>query len=190
MSPFTAVVDANVLVPFFVRDLVLELSEAGVFRARWTPHIQAEVRRTLLGHRFNLPADKADLMLSLMHRNALQPMVTGYGPCIAGLRLPDADDRHVLAAAIASDADTIVTFNLKHFPAAALAEHGVEAVHPDAFLASQVTLQPGACAAVVRRLHARMTRPALSMNALLDRYRRNQLVHTADELEALLGTGA
>ena len=135
-----------------------------MFRARWTPHIQAEVRRTLLGHRFNLPEARLDSMLRLMHEKALQPMITGYEPCISGLKLPDADDRHVLAAAIAADADTIVTFNLKHFPAAALAEHGVEAVHPDEFLASQVTLQPGACSAVVRRLQGRMTRPEIEQD--------------------------
>ena len=186
MSPFTVVVDANVLVPFFVRDLVLELSEAGVFRARWTSDIRDQVRGTLTGERFKVPADSVDAMLRLMHENALQPMITGHEPCIAGLAPPDPDDRHVLAAAIASDADTIVTFNLKHFPAAALAEHGVEAVHPDEFLASRVTLQPGACAAVVRRLQSRMSRPPIPVAGLLARYRLNQLAHTADELEELL----
>ena len=52
------------------------------------------------------------------------------GP-IATLVLPDPDDRHILAAAIASHADANGSFNLKGFPADALDPHQVEAIHPD-----------------------------------------------------------
>ena len=54
-------------------------------------------------------------------------LVTGYEPLIASLTLPDPDDRHVLAAAIAGRCDVIVTQNLKHFPDAALAPFEIEA---------------------------------------------------------------
>ena len=50
------------------------------------------------------------------------------------LTLPDPDDRHVLAAALACVADAIVTFNVKDFPAESLRPFGVEAVHPDVFV--------------------------------------------------------
>lgn len=106
---------------------------------------------------------------------------------MAGPKLPDRDDRHVLAAAIASEADTLVAFNQKHFPSACLQEHGVEAVHPEVFLASQVSLHPGVAGSVVRGIQERMQRPPLTVAQLLDRYRAHQLVHAADELEALLG---
>mgnify|MGYP001185078229 CR=1 FL=1 len=56
--------------------------------------------------------------------------------------LPDADDRHVLAAAICGHADAIVTFNLGDFPTQALAPFGVEAQHPDDFLLNQLDLNP------------------------------------------------
>jgi len=45
-------------------------------------------------------------------------LVTGYETLIQTLTLPDPDNRHVLAAAIVSCADVIVTHNLKDFPAA------------------------------------------------------------------------
>ena len=58
-------------------------------------------------------------------------LVTGHETLIAGLTLPDADDRHVLAAAMRCNACVIVTFNEKDFPEAALAPYGIEAQHPD-----------------------------------------------------------
>jgi len=70
-------------------------------------------------------------------------IVSGYENPIDGLALPDPDDRHVLAAAVRSGAQTIVTFNLKDFPAATLDGFGVEARHPDDFLVDQIGLAPG-----------------------------------------------
>ena len=61
-------------------------------------------------------------------------LVTGYESLIDGLELPDEGDRHVLAAAIRSQAQAIVTFNLKDFPASILDSHDIEALHPDDFL--------------------------------------------------------
>lgn len=53
-------------------------------------------------------------------------LVTGYESLIAGLDLPDVDDRHVLAAAIHCNADAIITFNLRDFPAEKLAQYDIE----------------------------------------------------------------
>lgn len=54
--------------------------------------------------------------------------------------LPDKEDRHVLAAAIAGHADCIVTFNLRDFHGEALARHDIEALHPDDFIMNQLQL--------------------------------------------------
>jgi predicted nucleic acid-binding protein len=51
----------------------------------------------------------------LMNNAIRDCLVTGYESIISGLKLPDANDRHVLAAAIRSNADTILTYNLKDF---------------------------------------------------------------------------
>ena len=51
-----------------------------------------------------------------MDRHFPDALVVGFEPLIDGLTLPDADDRHVLAAAIRGQADVIITQNLKDFP--------------------------------------------------------------------------
>jgi hypothetical protein len=52
------------------------------------------------------------------------------------LSLPDANDRHVLAAEIEAHATVIVTFNLSDFPTATLEAYGIEPLHPDIFLSA------------------------------------------------------
>jgi hypothetical protein len=56
--------------------------------------------------------------------------------------LPDPDDAHVLAAAIAGHADCIVTVNLRHFPDAIVGPYGIEVVDPDKFIINQVGSGP------------------------------------------------
>ena len=43
-------------------------------------------------------------------------LVTGFEELIDSLELPDPEDRHILAAAIRSQAGVIVTYNVKDFP--------------------------------------------------------------------------
>lgn len=59
--------------------------------------------------------------------------VADYQQHISTITLPDKDDRHVAAAAIKGNANTIVTFNLNDFPKSALSPYGIEQVHPDQF---------------------------------------------------------
>jgi len=74
-------------------------------------------------------------------------------------RLGGARSAPVLAAAIAGRADVIVTYNLKDFPAAALAPFGIEAQHPDQFLRHQFDLSPDLVCAVIRDLRAGLRNP-------------------------------
>jgi hypothetical protein len=61
-------------------------------------------------------------------------LVTGYESLVEAIELPDPGDRHVLAAAIKGGAGTIVTYNLRHFPATLLQRFEIAAQHPDEFL--------------------------------------------------------
>jgi hypothetical protein len=77
-----------------------------------------------------------------MDLHAADALVTGYEDLIEDLRLPDPDDRHVLAAAIRGRADLIVTTNLRDFPANVLGQFGIEPQHPDEFVLSLLDLAP------------------------------------------------
>ncbi len=101
---------------------------------------------------------------------------------IPSLQLPDADDRHVLAAAIVGRCDAIVTQNLRDFPESVLAPHGIEAVHPDTFLHAQLGSEPAAFCLAVRKVRARLKKPPCSVEDYLNTLTRQGLVATVSEL--------
>ncbi|MCA9419011.1 MAG: PIN domain-containing protein, partial [Candidatus Omnitrophica bacterium] len=104
--------DACVLYPAPVRDFLLQLSVTGLFRARWTKDIHNEWIANLLESRPDLNLKQLERTRDLMNLAVPDSLVTGYESHIPSLDLPDPDDRHVLAAAIEGNAETIVTFNL------------------------------------------------------------------------------
>ncbi len=158
MPVFTALLDACVLYSAPIRDLLLELATAGLFRARWTNDIHDEWVRNLLEDRSDLDAARLTRTRNQMDRAVPDALVIGYRELIEGLELPDSNDRHVLAAAIVGRADVIVTSNLKDFPAEVLALHGIEAQHPDTFLIHQRSLNEPLLLESVRKIRRRMTK--------------------------------
>jgi hypothetical protein len=90
--------------------------------------------RNVLAQRPDLRPDQLARTKELMNTHARDALVEGYEPLIETLVLPDPDDRHVLAAPIHTEADLIVTFNLRDFPASALTPHAITTIHPDEFL--------------------------------------------------------
>lgn len=184
MSHLTALLDANVLYPAPLRDLLIQAAHVGLFRAKWSADIHQEWIEALL--RNDLRRDRAALERTrdLMDRAVRDGLVTGYGPLIPALTLPDPGDRHVLAAAIVGHCDVIVTQNLKHFPAAVLVPLGIEARHPDEFLAAHLVSAPGAFCGAVRKVRARLRHPPFSVEDYLGTLARQGLVATVAELES------
>ncbi|MEJ4098772.1 PIN domain-containing protein [Corynebacterium mastitidis] len=168
MSRFTALLDANVLYPSVLRDVLIRLAGAGVFRARWTDRILDEVFTNLVSNRPDLDPARLQRTRELMRKAVDDCLVTGYEGLIEGLSLPDPDDRHVLAAAIKSGVHVIVTDNRRDFPQKILSVYGIKAQGADEFLCHQIDLhgmrvhQAVACAA------AACTRPPRTIDDVLD----------------------
>lgn len=181
-SPFTVIYDACVLYPAPLRDFLMWLALSGRFRARWSSQIHDEWKRNLLNNRSDITPEQLDRTSALMDRAIPDALVTGHDVLVPGLNLPDADDRHVLAAAIRCNASVIVTFNERDFPEPALAPFGIEAQHPDEFAENLFDLDPAAVVAAAQRQRAQLKNPALTTDAYLDALRRQGLVQTAKAL--------
>ena len=106
---------------------------------------------------------------------------------IPSINLPDADDRHVVAAAIHSKADGIVTFNLKDFPEANLKPHGIESIHPDDFILAQTDLNEAAVVMAAQKVRARLKNPPISGADYLRNLELRQLPKTVARLRTFVG---
>jgi predicted nucleic acid-binding protein len=159
MSQYTALLDANVLYPAPLRDILLQLTVADLFRAKWSATIHQEWIEALLRNEPHRERATLEKLRDLMDSKTRDSLVTGYEELIPSLKLPDPDDRHVLAAAIVGRCDVIVTKNLKHFPDEALKKYKIEKLHPDDFLLNQLNLAPVRFCAELRKVRSRLKNP-------------------------------
>ena len=179
---FTVVYDANVLYPNTLRDLLIRIAQSGTVQAKWTDAILDETLAALHRHRPDIPAEKLERLRELMNKAVRDCLVTGYEPLIEGLKLPDPDDRHVLAAAIKAGAQVIVTRNLKDFPESALQAWDIEAKSPDAFVLDQVHIDIWAVAASVRQIADSRINPPEAIEDVLSQLERDGLVESVTVL--------
>lgn len=183
MSQFAALLDANVLYPAPMRDILMQLAVTDIFRAKWTADIHLEWIEALLRNDSRRERAVLERTRDLMNQATRDCLVTGYEALIPTLNLPDKGDRHVLAAAIVGRCDVIVTQNLKHFPDDALEPFGIEAQHPDEFLCNHLNLAPGVFCGAVQKVRARLKNPPYSARDYLAILTQQGLVATAAELE-------
>lgn len=186
MEPVIAVYDACVLYFAFLRDFLVRLAihgrRQGVLRVKWTGRIHQEWVRAVRRQRPDLAREDLQRVCRLMDQHVRGCRVRGCRRWESRLTLPDPNDRHVLATALACVADVIVTFNTRDFPAHVLSPFGVTALEPDAF----VLLFRGAdvIVAAAAEHRASLRRPPLSAAAYLDGLSRNGLPATAAFLAA------
>ncbi len=102
-------------------------------------------------------------------RNAFDALLTGDKDLVPAMR-NDPKDRHVLAAAISTGADVIVSNNKRHFPAEILDTYKLECLTADEFLVGQYQLNPDAFMEVLRKQAAILGRGLPEHLATLGRY--------------------
>lgn len=153
---FPVVLDACVLYPAYLRDTLLTLAEAGLYRPLWSAEIIDEMRRNLIAN--GVVADSVDHVIGEMRTSFRLAEVVGYEHLVESV-ICDHKDRHVLAAAAHSGAAAIVTFNVKDFPAQGYEVFDLEAIHPDDFLLDALDLRPARVLAALETQVARHRRP-------------------------------
>lgn len=190
---FTALLDACVLASPLKRNLLLSLAEAAFFRPRWSERIMGETERAIeklmADKGFENPTADAARARSAMERAFEDAMVTGFENLEAGFGdLPDAGDRHVLAAAVKTRASIIVTDNLRDFPDAILHPLDLEAKDADAFIADTIDLRVAQAVPALRRMRERLKRPEKTPETLLLDMEKIGLTLTADALRDHIGS--
>ncbi|MDF1756648.1 MAG: PIN domain-containing protein [Verrucomicrobiales bacterium] len=128
------VLDACVLYPATLRNLLMWLAVNDLFIPKWSEQIHDEWIRNVLANRPDLKRSQLKRTRQLMDQHAGDCLVVDFEKHINSLKLPDADDRHVLATGIESGAEAIVTWNLSDFPTDVIGKFNIEVVTPDAFL--------------------------------------------------------
>jgi predicted nucleic acid-binding protein len=176
---YTVVLDACVLYPAPVRDVLLSLAHQGLYHARWSADIQDEWVRNLLRRRSDLKPEQLRHTVERMSAAIPDSLIEGYQRLINTVDLPDPDDRHVVAAALIGHADAIVTLNLKDFPRSALEPMGLEAQHPDDFIVNQLHLNLPEALKAIKAMRQRLQNPPQSVAQLIATWQRCGLPQTA-----------
>lgn len=129
-----AVLDACVLYPTVMRELLLGAAKSEFFQPLWSPRILDEWARAALRDGPEIGAS-VRVEIALLKDRFPNASVTAEMEAL-NHQLPDPDDEHVLAAAIQAQADLLVTKNDKDFPRGILGHYGVARSDPDALLVS------------------------------------------------------
>ncbi len=168
-----AVLDTCVLMPPVLRDCLLSVAQAGFFRPLWSDRILAEWAHA--SARKGLHPGPAIAATTAAFPNARIPPAPGVE---SRLHLPDANDIHVLATAIASGADAIITWNAADFPRGLLAAEGIQRRDPDGFLWEMWSHDPARATAALEGVRARaeaMSGTPVALRALLKRAKLTRL---------------
>lgn len=173
--------DACVLYPTVMREVVLGAAATGAFAPLWSPRILEEWRRAALRLGEGQGAVASGEIAVLRARWPEAEVAVPEGAAEA-LWLPDPDDRHVLAAAIAGRAGTVLTLNLVDFPRRALAPHGVVARHPDEMLAAMAGSPILAAVEAVRAEAEQLSGVPWERRRLLKKARLPRLAKALDRL--------
>jgi predicted nucleic acid-binding protein len=165
------------------------MAEQQLYRPKWSAQIQKEWKRNLLNSRPDLTHTQLEYATNQMNKAFPDAEVGDYASLVKGLLLPDKDDRHVLAAAIRSRADVIITFNLKDFPAKELSKFDVEAVHPDQFIISLIDLNQGNAIKAFKQQVQQLTNPKKTEKEVLDSLHNCNLKQTVKCIGEIIYNG-
>jgi predicted nucleic acid-binding protein len=175
--PSRVVLDACVLFPTVLREILLGGATAGLYEPVFSDRILREWTRATakLGPVAQVVAEGEATLV----RAAFPRAIIRENPGVeARLMLPDPNDVHVLATAIAGHADAIVTFNSQDFPGHALAAEGITRRDPDGFLWELWSRHPDAVAQVIEDVRAKaetLSGQPMPLKTLLKRSRLNRL---------------
>jgi hypothetical protein len=166
--------DANILLPQYLRSVFLDLADAGLIRVHWGKQVLEEVRRNLVKAPFDRTARQASNLLRTINQAFPDALVLGSETLESHfVQSTDPKDAHVAAGALklsravyAGEPVVLVTSNTKHLPQSAFAGTQVRSVRPGTFLVALLAAQPQV-ATVLATMLARFRKPQISQEDFL-----------------------
>ncbi len=183
---FQVILDACVLYPASIRDTLLSLAEKELYRPKWSNRIQEEWKSNLSRNRTDIPLGVLDRTITLMNQHFPDAQIEHFEEIESLLHLPDPNDNHVLAAAIKSRAEVIVTNNLKDFPAELLSQYDIEVTDPDTFILNIIDLDPELALEALVDQASRLKYPPQTVGDVLTTLEKNGLRKTVERFRSLL----
>lgn len=173
------------------RNFLLTLADAEFFRLRWSAEILDETERAvesiMTGRGIADARARAARSRANMERAFPEALVEDYAAQMTlGTALPDPADAHVLAAAVRTQAQTIITENLKDFPARVLLPLNLEARTADEFIADTIALDEGRAIQAIRKMRERLKLPEKTPDQLLRDCEAYGLLATASLLRPFI----
>lgn len=168
LGNFNVVIDACILYDSHLRDLLLRLAEKELYQPIWSSIICDEIKRNL---KERISEDKVNYLITIMNSSFPEAIIDNFSklPKIEEERINEKD-KHVLAAAISSNAQVIVTNNLKDFPNDVLHEYNIEAQSPDEFLVNLFYLSFNKVFDAYIEMEKSLKNPPISRDELLKRF--------------------
>lgn len=164
MTVRRALLDTCVLWPSLQRDFLLSLAVEGAFEPLLSEGVlcELEVHEELKLRERHVcdeveAQQRAAFLVAQMRAAFADCIVTGWERLEGSFPLPDFDDEHVLAAAVAGRAEWIVTENLRDFPLGRVPS-GIRVGTAREFLLEVVEDRPDLGAEAVRQISSRSGR--------------------------------
>lgn len=181
---FTAVLDTNVVFPVIIRDILFWFAYYDLYTPKWSEHIFDEWKRVMIEK--GVTEEEANKRIAKANKAFPDALVQNYKGLIESLELPDQDDRHVLAAAIKTNANLIVTNNIKDFPENYLQSFSLSAKSADDFLTDIIDLNQEQAVVAFKEMVLNKKNPKQDEFEVLNLLRNAGLKDTANYLHALL----
>ena len=181
---FTAVLDTNVVYPVIIRHILFWFAHYDLYTPKWSEHIFDEWKKVMKEK--GISEEEANKRIAKANLAFPDAYVQNYKGLINNLELPDIDDRHVLAAAIKTNANLIVTNNIKDFPEEYLQSFSLNAKTADDFLTDIIDLNQEQAIAAFKEMVLSKKNPKQDEFEVLDQLRNAGLKDTANYLHTLL----
>lgn len=187
VRPPIVVLDACVLFPAGLRNLMMWLAVNDLICPKWSEVIHEEWMRNVLAKRPDLTREQLERTRDLMNRHAEGCLVEGYERHLAKISLPDPGDVHVLAAAMECGAEGIVTWNVTDFPETETARFGITVLTPDRLLGQLIECKEDEVIAAMREHRLSLKHPAMEGTEYLEHLRRQGLTESIGRLAGRAG---